>query len=192
MTHIVKFVAESLLSGGVIIFPTETVYGLGVLPWNVEGVRRIYEIKGRPLEKRLSLYFSSPKTIMPWVEVSEYEALILRSNLPGPYTFVVKRASNSPMPLAPGFFGETLGVRCPDHAGCLDLLTECGGVMAGTSANLTGKPDAREVKEIDGRIAGSVDAILDSGPAKLGEPSTVVDLPGRRILRVGIVPFIFP
>lgn len=187
-----KNAAEALFSGGVIIFPTDTVYGLGTLPWNLPGVEKIYDIKGRPLEKRLGLYFSTPSKIAEWADLDDYEVGILSTHLPGPYTFVVRASKDPPKPLAPGFFGDTIGVRCPDHTDCLRLLTECGGVMAGTSANLSGGHDAGSVGEIDETILASADAILDSGPAILGKASTVVDIRGRRILRQGVAGFIFP
>lgn len=180
--------AIALQKGGIALFPTDTVYGICCLPWNLEALNRIYALKNRPMEKKMGLYLSSPQEMTRWIQISERTMECLSRLLPGPFTFIMNRAEQLPFELPEPYFVSTIGVRCPDHSDCRELIRLCGGALAGTSANLSGQPDIWRLADLSQEIEAGVDAMADSGPAHHGAPSTVVDLTrgeGPVILRQG-------
>jgi L-threonylcarbamoyladenylate synthase len=162
----------ALRAGGVIAFPTDTVYGLAVLPG---GEAKVHAIKGRPAELPLILMVAEPSAVEAFVAVDRRAWWYMERWWPGPLTLV--------LPAAEG----TLGVRIPDHPLALELLRAAGPLFT-TSANRHGEPPAMTAEEAS-RLAGLA-AVLDGGRAPGGEPSTVIALlPGREmtVIREGAI-----
>jgi len=187
--------AANLLSGGLVAFPTETVYGLGADACNAEAVARIYSVKGRPADHPLIVHIASTDGLGDWADdVPRYAISLARDFWPGPMTLVVKRSG-----LAGDFVTggqDTVGVRVPDHPvalGLLEALERAGGKgIAAPSANRFGNVSpttAQAVSDELGNYLADVDQILDGGPCDVGVESTIIDCTGNlpRILRPGAV-----
>lgn len=182
--HQIKTAAKIVKNGGLIIYPTETVYGLGCDPYNLEAVKKVFKVKGRT-NKPLPILVSNLKKAM---EISYFtdEALKLAKKFwPGPLTIVLKRKNS-----APSFLGgnpKLIGVRVPNHPVALKLVKLCGGFLVGTSANLSGKKPPTTAYEAAKQIGSKVDLILDGGKTSIGLSSTVLDLSTKKpkILREG-------
>jgi L-threonylcarbamoyladenylate synthase len=187
--------AANLLAGGLVAFPTETVYGLGADACNAEAVARIYSVKGRPADHPLIVHIASIDGLGDWAtDVPGYAISLARDFWPGPMTLVVKRSG-----LAGDFVTggqDTVGVRVPDHPvalGMLEAFTRAGGKgVAAPSANRFGNVSpttaAAVVAELSDYLADS-DQILDGGACDVGVESTIIDCTGAtpRILRPGAV-----
>ena len=187
--------AAHLLSGDLVAFPTETVYGLGADACNSTAVARIYEVKGRPSDHPLIVHIATVDRMGDWAqEVSEYAIKLARNFWPGPMTLVLKRSE-----LAGDFITggqDTVGVRVPDHAVALGLLAafeKVGGKgVAAPSANRFGHvspTSAAAVVEEIGKYLTKEDLILDGGPCNVGVESTIIDCTGvsPQILRPGAI-----
>ncbi len=168
--------AAVLRSGGVAIFPTDTVYGIGGDGRRKEVIRRICQIKGRPEDKPLVRLISSPGAVSEWLTRLEDRHLAERF-WPGPLTLIL---------LLPG--GLRRGFRCPDQQLIRELIKRSGIELAATSANLSGQPEVVSGEEARQIFSGKVDLILDGGMIS-GRPSTVLDLSvfPEKILRSGPV-----
>lgn len=166
--------AKLIRSGGVIAFPTDTVYGLGAAADDELATRRIYRIKGRPAGLPLILMVAAESQLEGWVHVDSRTQAMMRRWWPGPLTLILHAAG-----------GGTLGVRIPKHEVALDLLRAAGPLMT-TSANLHGREPAMTAAEAD--LPG-VMAVLDGGKASGGTASTVLDLTGPEphVLREGAI-----
>ena len=188
-------VAAHLMSGDLVAFPTETVYGLGADACNSKAVARIYEIKGRPADHPLIVHIASLDGLGYWArEIPEYAIELARGLWPGPMTLVLKRSE-----LAGDFITggqDTVGIRVPDHAVALSLLTafeKVGGKgVAAPSANRFGHvspTNAAAVVEELGQYLSEEDMVLDGGACLVGVESTIIDCtgPGPRILRPGAI-----
>ncbi len=178
--------AEIVRSGGVIVYPTDTVYGLGCNPYNREAVEKVFKVKGRP-GKPLPILVSSPQEAFRIARFSLQALKLAGFFWPGALTLVLERK-----PSAPAHLGSRrlVGVRWPKHRDACRLIALCGGLLVGTSANPTGEQPALTASEAEARLGEKVDLILDGGPARLGEASTVVDLSGKKpkVLRGGALP----
>lgn len=172
----VAYAAEIIRSGGVIAYPTETVYGVGALATDIAAIQRVYEIKKRPVSQPLSIAVSSMEMLKRVAKV-ECEDFILRF-LPGPVTVILKKRDMLPNILTAG--SRYVGIRFPDHPMALKLI-EASGPIISTSANLHGEKDPVTAQE----VAIPVDYVLDGGPSKYAGPSTIVDLHEYRIIRKG-------
>ena len=177
---------ETINKGGLVIFPTETVYGIGANAYNEEAVRKIYEVKMRPDEKPLSIMVSSIYEISKYAIISnETEEKIIKKYMPGPITIVLKKK--------PGVFDyissgkDTIGIRIPDNEIILKILKEAKLPIVAPSANISGKPSGIILSEILKDFDGKVDICIDGGKAKLSEPSTIVKVVDNKpvILRQG-------
>jgi L-threonylcarbamoyladenylate synthase len=177
----------SLRQGRVVGFPTDTVYGLAALASDERAVRRVFEIKGRPLAQPLILMVPEVAQVQDLAEVGERERAYMDRWWPGPLTLVLRARPHLRPPLVPAD-RRTVGVRIPDHADALALLREVGAPLATTSANQSGLPEAMTASEA-ARLGG-LTAVLDGGRAPGGVPSTLLDLSGPepRILREGPIP----
>ena len=187
--------ASHLAAGGLVAFPTETVYGLGADACNEMGVARIYEVKGRPDDHPLIVHVASMNSLGEWArDVPGYAISLARDFWPGPMTLVLKRSS-----LAKDFITggqETIGVRVPDHVVALALLEafeNLGGKgIAAPSANRFGQVSpttASAVTDEIGEFLDSTDQIIDGGSCAVGVESTIIDCTGDvpRILRPGAI-----
>jgi L-threonylcarbamoyladenylate synthase len=187
--------AKTLLHGDLVVFPTETVYGLGADALNKQAVARIYQVKGRPADHPLIVHIHSMNVMGQWVEdVPEYAITLARDFWPGPMTLIFKRSS-----LAQDFITggqDTVGIRVPDHVVALALLeafhTIGGRGVAAPSANRFGHVSpttAQAVSEELSEYLMAEDHILDGGPCTVGVESTIIDCtgPAPRILRPGAI-----
>ncbi len=179
---------QVLEQGGLVAFPTDTVYGVGAHAFLPEAVERIYHVKGRSLRKAIPLLLDSVDRLGRVAEVIPESALVLAERFwPGPLTIVLPRSPDVPDVVTAG--GPSVAVRVPDHDFALRLIGQAGGVLAATSANLSARPDPVTAEEVLGYLEGRIDLILDGGPCSGGVPSTVVDLtrPSPRVVREGAI-----
>lgn len=171
--------AAVVRGGGVIAFPTETVYGLGCRDSDGDAVRRIYRLKGRRPDKPLALYVpnvsSAQRRVRDWPTAAE---VLAARFLPGPLTIVLT-----------GPAGESLGLRISSHPVLQRLLVRLGAPLRGTSANRSGHPELTNPADVEREFAGDLDLVVDAGPAVLAAPSSVVDLTTDppALLREGVV-----
>jgi L-threonylcarbamoyladenylate synthase len=186
--HDVEVAVAALRAGGVVVLPTDTVYGLAVLPESERAVRDLYAVKGRGEAQPTALVASSVERLLELVPELRSSHQLLTALLPGAYTLVLSNpAGRYPWLCGPG--APTIGVRVPAVTGPGADVLAAVGLVAATSANLPGGPDPRRLADIpDGLVAGAAAAV--DGGELLGAPSTVLDLSGPepRVLREGAVP----
>jgi L-threonylcarbamoyladenylate synthase len=171
--------AAALREGKTVVFPTETVYGLGCCASNPGAVRRVYEIKGRAWGKPLASYIASPGEAVRYGVVISAEARRLIDRFwPGPLTL-----------LLPGAGGERIGFRCPDDLHALTLIRRAGVPVAGTSANRSGEKSPMSGVDAARLMDGLADMVLKGGRTRCGLESTIVDLAGAepRMVREGVI-----
>jgi L-threonylcarbamoyladenylate synthase len=180
----IKTASEIVRTGGVVVYPTETVYGIGCAPQIESAAKRICEIKGRA-DKPLPLACSSLPVARKVVEFNPVAERLAEVFWPGPLMLVLPAILEYGMYVTHG--SKTLGVRVPDHEVSRSLASKCGGVIVSTSANKTGEGSPTTAEGVIQQIGGEVDVVLDGGPTPGGIPSTVLDLSGEQlwILRVG-------
>lgn len=184
----IKLAAEVIRSGGLVAFPTETVYGLGANAFDENAVRRVFEAKGRPTNNPLPIQVASEDQIGPLVrEIPESAIRLMREFLPGPLT-IVFHASPGISDLITAGTGK-IGIRVPDHPVALELIRAAGVPIVAPSANISGQPAPTTAAEVLSYLNGRVEIILDSGSARLRSASTVVDITEDpvRILRHGTI-----
>ncbi len=180
--------AECLRDGGLVAFPTDTLYALGALASHDEAVARLFEAKRRPSDKPLPLLLASDCDVGGIaVSVSETAKRLMKAFWPGALTLVLQRARRYESRALAG--SGTVAMRVPAHPVALELIARVGGAVTGTSANVTGGPSPRDAEEVRRQLGDAVDLIVDGGPAPGGLESTVVDLTGDvpRLLREGAV-----
>jgi len=179
---------EILKNGGVIAFPTDTVYGLGADAFNAGAVDRIYDIKGRPRDRRFPLLIADMESLAVLAGGFSSLACFLAARFwPGGLTMVLPAVASLPVHLGTG---PGIAVRIPHHSVCLALIRGLGNPVIGTSANPSGHRPALTTAEVRQHFAGKVECIIDGGRCPGGTESTVVDVTGRSpvILREGIIP----
>jgi len=170
--------------GGLIVYPTDTIYGLGCDPFNTLAVKRLIDAKGQR-KKPLPILASDVEHVKIVAEVTEAAEKLARRFWPGPLTIVLKKKPLLPQMVT--FGRDTVGVRVPNHPVTLELLRRCDGLLIGTSANISGKKSTATAEEAANQLGGEVDLILDGGRTRLRKGSTVINLAGRRfrLERVG-------
>jgi len=177
-----------LQMGGVIAFPTDTVYGLGADAFNSTAVERIYEIKNRPKHQQFPLLITDVEQMTTLAEpIPEIVWFLARRFWPGGLTLVLSKTDSVPAYLASG---PTIAVRVPNHPVCLALIQHLGNPLIGTSANISGQPAALTAEEVGQQLGGKIDFVIDGGKCPGGKESTVVDVTHEApvILRQGIIP----
>jgi L-threonylcarbamoyladenylate synthase len=163
---------DVLLGDGVVAFPTDTVYGVGALAFQPEGIERLYRVKKRPRSLAIPVLISSSDELEKVALNPGLIAIMLAEHFwPGPLTLIVPRNPNLPEAISQT---PTIGVRIPDHPAALALLRHVGP-MAVTSANLSGEPEAHTAEEVAAQLGGRIDFILDGGRTPGENSSTVVD-----------------
>jgi len=180
--------AKILQKGGVVAFPTDTVYGLGADAFNSTAVERIYGIKNRPKHQQLPLLIADAERLTTLVNpISEIAWFLARRFWPGGLTLVLPKIDSLPAYLASG---PTIAVRVPNHPACLALIQRLGNPIIGTSANISGQPAALTAEEVGQQLGGKIDFIINGGKCPGGKESTVVDVTHEPsiILRQGIIP----
>ena len=173
-----------LLNGGLVAFPTDTVYGVGALAFNGAAVRSIYSAKVRPVEKAIPVLIGDPTDLVKvTLDVPGTAVRLAARFWPGPLTLVVPKHPDLPETVS---VTPTVGVRVPDHTVARALLL-AAGPMAVTSANLSGQPNPSTAHEVFAQLGGRIALIIDGGKTPGGVPSTVVDCskPEPLILREG-------
>ena len=166
---------QSILNEGkVIAFPTDTFYGLGADPSNPSGLKRIFDIKRRPLDKPLLILVASPKDLECWVtETSPLAMKALEHFWPGPLTLVF-RARSSVSPMLTAGTGK-IGIRCPDNPFTRSLIEHLGHPLTAPSANFSGHPEPKTAEEVAHALGSWVDLIVDAGPSPRTQVSSVLD-----------------
>jgi len=182
----IRIAAQTVRKGGVIVYPTDTVYGLGCDPFNQEAVKRIFTIKGERT-KPLPILASNIKEAEKIAHITEKAQKLAEKFWPGPLTMVLLKKPSLLDVVTCGL--DSVGVRVPNHPVALELIREAGGLLVGTSANKSGEKPPQTAEEVARQIGEEVDLVLDGGFAPLGESSTIVDLimGTPRILRHGPV-----
>ena len=167
--------AEILRQGGLVAFPTETVYGLGGNGLDPEAARKIYAAKGRPSDNPLILHVAKIEEVLPLVDsIPEKARLLMESFWPGPLTLIMKKSPLVPLESTGGL--QTVAIRCPDNALTLSLIEKAGIPVAGPSANLSGHPSPTEAAHVYHDLAGRIEGILDDGAVGIGVESTILDM----------------
>ena len=163
--------------GGVLAFPTDTVYGLGCDPRKPGAVKKLLSVKGKR-EKPFPILVSSLRMATRIATMNATAKALASRFWPGPLTLVLK--SRSDFPLSSGVPRRTIAIRCPGNDAALELIRGCGGLLIGTSANRTGEPPCTSARMIRRKL-GEVDAIIDGGTAPARIPSTVVRVHSRGV-----------
>ena len=178
--------AEIIKTGGLVAVPTETVYGLAGNGLDEEAVKQIYEVKGRPQVKPLSLMVPGAEAMDRYCEdVPQGARLLAERFWPGPLTIVLKAKDFIPSIVLAG--GDTVGLRCPDHPMTLELLKKAGVPFAAPSANPSGEESPKTAQKVWDYFSGKIEGIIDGGECGIGRESTIISMAQKpyRILRQG-------
>lgn len=182
-------VAASILrSGGLVAFPTETVYGLGADVFNADAVRRIFGAKMRPADNPLIAHVGDRSQIGSLARhLTPSAEVLIEAFFPGPLTVVVPKADGVPDEATAGL--DTIGIRMPRHPVAAAFLKECGVPVVAPSANLSGRPSPTDWRSVNEDLGGRIDCILEGEATEIGLESTVVDCTGEipLVLRAGAV-----
>ncbi|TVP94551.1 MAG: threonylcarbamoyl-AMP synthase [Acholeplasmatales bacterium] len=181
-------IKKTLLSGKHVVFPTETVYGIGAYALHETGILNIYRVKGRPSDNPLIMHLPSPDTIAPYVVVEQpYVNALMDAFWPGPLTLVCKKKDTVPLWLTGGL--DTVGIRLPSHPVAQKVLNIAGIPICAPSANLSGRPSATLFEHVLDDFNHRVDIIIDGGKSEVGLESTVLDVTQIKpvILRPGVI-----
>ena len=180
-SHIAQ-AAERLRGGAVIAFPTDTLYGVGARAADPAAVARLYQVKRRPSGQPMVWLVTDRAQVEQFAVVSPAAAELMARFWPGPLTLVLPARDQKAMP--------TIAARAPDHAVALALLSALGEPIASSSANPAGQPPPVDADQVIAGLGDELDLVLDGGPCRIGQPSTILDLSGvtLRILRQGAIP----
>jgi L-threonylcarbamoyladenylate synthase len=175
----IRTAAQVLISGRIVAFPTETVYGLGVCADNNTAIDNLYRVKRRPRDKNLSIMIARPEDVTKHVKhIPPIARRLISSFWPGPLTIIFDLSGN-----------RTLGIRNSSHHVVRDLINTAGIPMVSTSANISGRPPATDAQQVISNLADKIDVVLDDGPTETGKPSTVVKIVDNtfEIIRHGVI-----
>ena len=175
-------------NGGLVAFPTETVYGLGGDALNKESSKKIYAAKGRPSDNPLIVHICSMEDLKPIVEeIPETVERLAEAFWPGPLTIIMKKSKLVPKETTGGL--DTVAVRMPSHPVALKFIEYAGGYVAAPSANVSGRPSPTKAKYVIEDMSGRIEMILDGDGIDIGLESTIVDMTGETpmILRPGYI-----
>jgi len=184
----VRRAAEILRAGGLVAFPTETVYGLGADATNPDAMARLYRVKGRPADHPVIVHFASPDDAFSFArEVPAAARTLAKRFWPGPLTLILKRSAKAADFITAG--QDSIGLRVPSHPVAHELLAVFGGGVAAPSANRFGRVSPTTAAHVHEDLGEDVDLVLDGGPSKVGIESTIVDLSGDGavLLRPGMI-----
>ena len=185
MTPEVRRAAEILRAGGLVAFPTETVYGLGADASNPKAVARLFAVKGRPADHPVIVHFASQEEAFKWGIATPAARALAKAFWPGPLTLILKRTDQAKDFVTGG--QPSVGVRVPSHPIAQQLLKAFGGGVAAPSANRFGRVSPTTAAHVREDLGKDVDLVLDGGPTEVGIESTIVDASGTKvsILRPG-------
>lgn len=171
--HLIEEAAKVIKEGGIVAFPTETVYGLGADALNAEAVKKIFEAKGRPQDNPLIIHVAS-KDVSKYVSnVSEVAEKLMNKFWPGPLTVVLNKKDIVPNVTSANL--STIGIRMPDNEVALKLIELSGTTIAAPSANISGRPSPTDIERCVEDLNGKVDCIIGGQKSKVGVESTIVD-----------------
>ena len=182
----IRKAARIIKSGGLVAFPTETVYGLGANALDSKSVRKIFEAKGRPSDNPLIIHISDIAELGILAENIPSTAFdLIEKFWPGPLTLVLKKSKIVPKIVTGGL--DSVAVRMPKNKVALELIRLCGTPIAAPSANIAGSPSPTRAEHVSEDLKGKISMILDGGPTKIGIESTVIDLSSKTpmLLRPG-------
>ena len=172
--------ASVLRDGGLVVFPTETVYGLGGDATRDEAARKIYAAKGRPSDNPLIIHIANPADAEQYALTNELYYRLAKAFMPGPLTVILPRRESIPKSTTGGL--DSVAVRCPAHPVAHRLIELCGFPIAAPSANLSGKPSPTSASHVAQDMDGRVDMILDGGESEIGLESTIVKIDGDGLI----------
>lgn len=178
--------AKCLKNGGTVVFPTETVYGLGADALNPEAIKKIYKAKGRPSDNPLIVHIANINSVNYLADfVSDNAKLLIQNFWPGPLTLILKKSTLVPDEVTAGL--DTVAIRFPNNYIAIRLINESGVFVAAPSANISGSPSPTNCEDVILDLNGRVDYIIDGTGCEIGLESTVVDVSGEEtvILRPG-------
>ena len=180
----IKLAAQTVKQGGLVVYPTETVYGLGCDPMNNEAVKRFLDVKGNR-KNPLPILASDLSNVEKVAHVTQKGKLLAETFWPGQLTIVFNKKQLLPDLVTLGL--DTVGIRIPDNNIARELIQLSGGLLVGSSANITGETPPRSVADLSEELIQLVDTVLDGGVAAKGVPSAVVDLTAMqpKIVREG-------
>ena len=171
----IQTAAQIIQKGGLVAFPTETVYGLGADALNSAAVLSLFKAKGRPLDNPPIIHIADPKEVHALIKEVPAKAEVLMNQFwPGPLTLIFKHSNIIPKVTVAGL--DTVAIRMPKHKVALSLIKQSGRPIAAPSANLAGKPSPTTAQHVHEDLNGRIDAILDGGSTNIGVESTVVDV----------------
>ncbi|RLG36143.1 MAG: threonylcarbamoyl-AMP synthase [Candidatus Alkanophagales archaeon] len=181
--ELVKKAVKAIKAGNLVIYPTETVYGIGADAFSKSAIVKVYEVKGRDFRSPISVAVSDYEMLeeVAIVETAE-EEFFIKQLLPGPVTLLLRRRPSLPDILTGG--SELVGVRLPEHELARKIINATGPITS-TSANISGRKPPTRIEEVDEGLRREIHVVIDGGISKYGKPSTVVDLKSKKIIRRG-------
>ena len=168
----IMMAAEDLMNGDLVVYPTETVYGIAADIFNQKAVKNLYMVKNRPFDMPLSVAVADKDMVENIALMTRPVEKLIDAFLPGPLTIITKK--NPGVPDIVTSMSQKVGIRIPDNKVAIELIEEFGGPIVATSANLHSRPDSVNVDTAIDDFGDSVKTYLDNGPCTLGKPSTIV------------------
>lgn len=168
--------ASIIKNGGLVVIPTETVYGLGGDGTNKDSARKIYEAKGRPSDNPLIIHISTPEQAEKFAYTNQTYYKLAEAFMPGPLTVVLPKKDSVPSEVTGGL--DTVAIRCPSHPTARAIISAAGVPIAAPSANISGKPSPTSAEHVASDLDGKVDMIVDGGECEIGLESTIVMVNG--------------
>ena len=176
LSQVIDKIKKILENNQVIVYPTDTLYGLGADATSEEAVKKVYQIKQRPPDMPISVLVSDFEMLQKYADINEQQMKILKEKLPGPYTFILKPKIKLPVAK------DTVGFRIPDHW-CILIAKRFGKPITTTSANIHGQSPLNDIEEMKNTFKESVSLYIDEGSLE-GKGSTVIDLTqGMKVIR---------
>ncbi|HOZ55402.1 MAG TPA: L-threonylcarbamoyladenylate synthase [Clostridia bacterium] len=174
-------VSDTIQNDGIIVFPTETVYGIGVNALSEKAIRKLYELKERETTKPISIIVSEKKEIEKYAIINnKIEQKIIDKYMPGPVTLVLEKKDVIPSIVTAG--KNTIGIRIPDNKISIEILKKCKVPIAASSANISGMESGTDIKYIKNNLKNNVDIYIDSGKSEIGVPSTIIQVIDEEII----------
>ena len=184
-----KMAADTILRGGLVVFPTETVYGLGGNGLLADAAKKIYSAKGRPSDNPLIIHIARPEDADEYAVVNETYYRLADAFMPGPLTVILPKKDCIPSSVTGGL--DTVAIRCPSHPVAHALIEACGVPVAAPSANISGRPSPTSAEYVLEDMNGRVDVIIDGGECEIGLESTIVAInqDSLTLLRPGAITY---
>jgi L-threonylcarbamoyladenylate synthase len=168
---VIKEAANEIAAGNLIVYPTETVYGIGADIFNEVAVKNVFLTKNRPFDMALSVAVSDRRMMEKIAVLDDNADKLIKAFLPGPLTMIIEKKKDVPNLVTS--MSKKVGIRIPDHPAALEIIKRTGPIVA-TSANLHSHPDATDIDSAVKDLGSSVSMYIDSGPSRLKKPSTII------------------